>query len=133
MSELNHKRMFHRRKHNRIARDLNLFAALIDSPFDLGTAAADAPLLETFNLPGTGRLGISVDQVTEPGDITISIGGREYGIGGGVANKVFRLDVGIRGRGIIVTRGAAAVAGNVKLHVLNEWQRPFVIATGVFS
>lgn len=126
-------KFYQRRKRNKLTREINSFSSLVSSPFDLGTAAAGNALPETFNLPGTARLGVSLDAVTETGDITISIGSRSYGIAGGAADKVFKLDVGIRAREIEVSRGSGAPAGDVKLYVLDEWQRPYVIAEGVFS
>lgn len=125
--------LFQRRKRNKVARDLKAFAALIASPFDLGSAAADNPLPNTFNLPGTARLGVSIDAITVQGDIVVDIGGRELNISGGVADKLFKLDVGIRAREVTVIRSATCPAGDLSLYVLDEWQRPYLIASGVFT
>jgi hypothetical protein len=124
---------YQRRRRTKLARDINMFSSLVNSPFDLGSASAGNALGNTFNLPGTARLGVSIDAVTAAGDITVSVGGRVFGIAGGAADRVFRLDVGIRGREVELSRGVGAPAGNVKLYVLDEWQRPYVVAEGVFS
>ena len=130
--QLNRTR-YYMRKRNREQRLVNAFSSLIASPFDLGSALAGNALPNSFALPMHGRIGVSLDVASVTGDITIDIGSRTLGIAGGAANKVFNIGFFLRANTVTVNRGASAPAGNVSVYVFDEWMRPSVIATGVFT
>lgn len=121
------------RRRRRSAQDVRLFASLIASPFDLGTAAAGNPLPNALTLPANGFLGISEDAAPSAGDLSVDIGARSVGIAGGLADQIFRLGYAERAESVSVDLGGSAPSGTVALYVFDEWFRPFVIATGTVS
>jgi len=125
--------LYRNRRRRRSAQDLRAYAALIASPFDLGTAAAGNDLPNTFQLPANGYLGIAIDASSSAGDLSVSIGGRNVGIAGGGADQIFRLGYAERAEEIEVSIGSGAPSGAVTLYVFDEWFRPFAIATGTVS
>ena len=125
--------LYRNRRRRRSAQDVRLFQALIASPLDLGTVGAGNPLPNALDLPANGNLGVSVDAITSTGDLVVNVGDRQIGISGGAADTVFRLGYGERAESVEVDLGGGAPSGDVSLYVLDEWFRPFVIATGTVS
>jgi len=113
------------RKHRRLSQDLAAFASDIASPFDLG-----AGLVNAFTMPANGRLGISVDDAFNDGDLTVTVNGTARGASGGVANEVRTLGWFERDAALSV---ASSVTGAVTLYVLDQYGAPRAIATGTVS
>lgn len=112
--------MFHRRK---AAADFSHFAADIASPFDLGNGLGNA-----YPVPANSRFAVSIDQPTNEGDIGYDVNTQSVRGPGGAADEIQLLVWEEEGSTLSVQSN---VPGNVTLYVLDEWNRPFAVATGV--
>ena len=119
-------------KRRKAAQDLSKYKSLIASPTSLGSAAAGASLT-AFKLLANSEYAVSINAVTVAQDISLNYGTRSIKTSGGAADKLFKIGRLERGRNITITRAASCPAGTLKLYVLDEWERPRLIATGTFS
>lgn len=123
---------YQNRQRRRAAQDLSAYKALVASPADLGSAAAEAAL-DGFTLLANAEVAVSIDAATDPGDITVAVDDRSLGIAGGGAGQLFRLGWLERGKELTINRGVSGPAGTVELHVLDEWGRKRTVASGTFT
>ena len=120
------------RRRRRIAQNISAYKSLIASPASLGSVAANGDS-SAVTLPADGRLAVSLDTSTSASDISINDGvDQTYG-SGGAADFVQRLDSTPKGRQVVIHRAAGCPAGACSLYVLDEWQRPQLIATATFT
>jgi hypothetical protein len=99
----------------------------------LGNVAANADSGTSITIPADGRLAVSLDDVTVAGDISLDDTVVQTSGGGGVADFVQRLAIVPKGREVVVHRDTGCPAGACSIYVLDEWQRPHLIATATFT
>lgn len=121
------------RRRLREKQQVQAFASLIASPFNLGSAVAGDPLPNSFPLPHSRRLAVSASQATQQGDLLVTVGLRTMTIPGGIADTIFRLDHAERDRTVSVSSNNGCPACTVTLYVLDERLKPFAIATGTVT
>lgn len=114
------------------AQALKAYSALISSPSNLGSVAADASLNDLV-LPASARLAVSLDKNTSAGDITVTVNGRAIGVKGGASGTRFLLGFQEKGRKLSIKRGASALAGALSVYVIDDWGHAKKIAGGTFS
>lgn len=122
--------LYRHRRRRRVAQDLTAYAALIETPHDLGSAAAGSDLPNPLSLPANARLAFSASEALDDGDITVTIGGRNLVLPALSADEIFRLSYGERAESVVAGSDIDAPACDVTLYVLDEWQREAAIATG---
>ena len=99
--------------------------------FDLGTVGAGGDLPESYTLAAAGDFAISFDAPVAAGEVTVATEvGRTLGTPALAADQIHRLGYFERARTLTVT---SAIAGTATLYVLDNWRRPIVVATGVFT
>lgn len=118
------------KKRRKIAQNMTSFQGDITSPFDLGSIAATNPLPNPYVNKAGLRLGISCSVNLTSGQLTLESGSRTITVPALDADVIHRLEVFPVGRQIIPT---CAIAGDIKLYVLNQWLLPFEIANGTFT
>jgi len=124
---------YNARRRRRIAQNVSAYAEFVATPEDLGNVAANADSATAITLPADGRLAVALDDVTDPADISLKDGVGETFGNGGVADYVQRLSVFPRGREVVVHRATGCPAGTCSIYLLDEWQRPLLIATATFT
>lgn len=127
---------FHARERRRAAQDLKEFDALRDSPQNLGTVAAGGDSASSVTLPANARLAVSLDDVTDENDLSLKNNDdpqdQVFG-GGGPADFVQKLSRFREAQEITVHRDTDCPSGSFTMYVLDEWERPFAIATATFT
>lgn len=113
--------LYHARKRRITARSLQRFGSLIASPHDLGASAV--------TLPAAGVIGVSSDSLVDEGDLTVTTAsGREIYTTDLPIGSIHKLGYFEKGNTLEITFRA----GDVTLHVFNDWGVPFIFATGTF-
>lgn len=98
-------------------RNFSRFRALIETP---------GSLADGLVMPANSRLGVSTTEDTDPGALLVAVNNAEVAVGGGPAGMVFRLPYVEKDKLVTV---APSAPGVVSLYVLDEWNRPYLIAT----
>lgn len=113
--QLSWLRAAQRRRNSR--ENFSTFRSLIEAPGSLSAGVV---------MPANSRLGISSSLDVEPGALLVSINGVDIGVVGGPADMVFRIGYYEKGKTITALAGAP---GTLTLYVLDNWDRPFPIAS----
>jgi len=121
--------IFNARKRQLAAQNFTSYKDDIASPVDLGSVAAGNDL-SAYTTPAGSRLAVSFSNPITAGQLTVAIGANTLGIPDLAADEVRRLDWAENTEQVVIN---SAIAGTVTLYVLNQWQEPFQIATGVFT
>lgn len=133
MATLRQMAVYNAMQRRKRLQDKSDFAPLFASPEALGNVAAGATSATTFTMPANARLGVSLDALTDPGDISVDDGVNVVSGGGGAADVVQRLDVVPEGREVAIVRALGCPAGAATIYLLDEWNLPFAVATATFT
>lgn len=109
------------------AASLSEFAALRAAPSDLGSHAAGG--IYTLEWPGRGRVAVSSDGVLTAGQIVIN----GHSIAAGAANAVLRGPWLEEGKTLSLVTDAGLGASTLKVYVIDEWNRPYQVATATVT
>ena len=107
-------------RHRRSRQDLGAFAALIETPHDLG--------VEPVVLPANARLAVSSDNAEAAGDVTVTVKSTVYATPALVADAPHRLNLAERGWEVDVD---GPVGSTITLHVVGHFGEHVAIATKV--
>lgn len=118
------------RRRRRAAENLDKFEGDVAAPFSMGTVAAPNPLPAPYPMRANARIAVSFSAVVAAGQLTLAVGSAVLKTPVLAANEIYRLEVAARDQDITPT---SAIAGTVKIHVLDEWSRSSVVATGIFT
>lgn len=121
------------RKKRRQAETLkSRYKALIATPQTLLGGAAPA-VSAALPLPANARLAVSSDAPVAAGAVVVNVaGGRTLGTPALAAGELHELGYIESGREVTLETTIAGAA-TVSLHFLDEWKRPSVIASSVFT
>lgn len=123
--------LYHARKRREAAARFGRFASLIATPETLTTAAAGNPLGSALTMPAASMISVSFSADLTAGQLTVDTNtSRTIGVPDLAADEIRLL--GWFEKGVELTPDCA-IAGTVTLYVLNEWTKPFSVATGVFT
>ncbi len=100
----------------KLAQNFSAFKTAIGAPADM---------LTPFAWPANCRFAISYSTPLAQGDLTVNVGPKGYKTPALAANQVHRMEYANRGKLISYT---TAIPGKLKLYVLDEWNRPYLVA-----
>lgn len=108
------------------------FSALISTPQTL--AGGQAPAASAaLALPANARLAVSSDVPVASGEVVVNVaGGRVLGTPALAANQIYEVGYVESGKQITLEKTVAG-AGTITLYFLDDWKRPFSIATSTFT
>ena len=105
------------------------YQGLITSPISLGSLSTGIAS-SAVTLPANAWIGVSSASTSTTGQLVCDVNGRIIGVKGGDANFVFKLGYLTQANLVKVKPLSGLGSGTIKLHVFDEWFRPFVIAQG---
>lgn len=123
--------LYHSRERRRDLNRKRSFSGQVASPFALGSVASGGSSPNALSLLDSIEIGISFSASVTAGQLTVATNtGRTISTPALDANQIHRL--GFIEKGVDLTP-SCSVAGDVTIHILDQWRRPFIIATGTFT
>lgn len=121
-----------RQKRRRAEALKSRFAALIATPQTLAGGLAPAASA-ALALPANARLAVSSDVPVAAGAVVVNVaGGRVLGTPALSANQIYEVGYIEAGKEVTLEKTVAG-AGTITLYFLDDWKRPFSIATSTFT
>lgn len=108
------------------------FATLIGTPQTLGGGLAPVASA-ALALPANARLAASSDVPVAAGAVVVNVaGGRVLGTPALVADQIYEVGYLEAGKTVTLEKTTAG-AGTITLYYLDEWKRPYPIASATFT